>query len=351
MEGLVDHGAVERLHRVAVHLDVVRVDGRPRRDIESRLHQRRARQHEQLRVVLRFDLRVRHARQELHPAVHHHAADMACRAREEHAVHRSRRAEPGPILLPVVLVVDGLQFGRQQERLLRQLPRAEPCIHRDALHGVERSERLRILECESVRQCCRPCRPGDTVVVVVRPRTDPDVIHGPGFAARRVRHSGLPLPDARNRAQRRIPIVGIEIEDGLQQHVGNAVEANGVVVEPLPRQLRVLTAAKAVLLRPSGIGVVQISLDCVIPFLDLGVPVRHRRAIDPRHDVGGGVVLQRHDEAALGGIGCGLVFRSVVAGLPPAGEKGDGQHQSSGDALDVRHWSSREGSRSAKHYQ
>src|SRR6185369_5759009 len=35
MECLLDHGAVERLYRIAVYLDVVRVDWRARRGIES----------------------------------------------------------------------------------------------------------------------------------------------------------------------------------------------------------------------------------------------------------------------------------------------------------------------------
>ena len=68
-------------------------------------------EHQQLRVVLRLDLGVRHAGQELHLPADHDAADVAGRAREEHAIHAARTAEARPIRLPVLLVIRGRSFA------------------------------------------------------------------------------------------------------------------------------------------------------------------------------------------------------------------------------------------------
>ena len=111
---LVQHLGVQRPHRAGVRLDVRRVHRRRRLRVEARLDQRRRGEHQQLGEVLRLDLGVGHAGQELHLPVHHHAADVARRAREEHAIHAAGAAEPGAVAFPVVLVLGGAHLGQQQ---------------------------------------------------------------------------------------------------------------------------------------------------------------------------------------------------------------------------------------------
>ena len=62
---------------------------------------------------------------------------------------------------------------------------------------------------------------------------------------------GLALPDPRDPLERRVRVVGIQIQDRLEQHERHAVESNRVVAEPAPRQLRVLSAAEAGTSRPA----------------------------------------------------------------------------------------------------
>jgi len=141
------------------------------------------------------------------------------------------------------------------------------------------------------------------------------------------RHSRSPLPDACDISQRRVRVVGVEIEDRLQQDVGNAIEPDRVVVEPVPRHLRILAAAEAVLGGPFSIGIVQICLDCALALLHLGIPVGDRHAVDPRHDVERGVVLQWRDHPALRRVRGIFIFGSVVPRLTMARRNGERQYQ------------------------
>jgi hypothetical protein len=122
-----------------------------------------------------------------------------------------------------------------------------------------------------------------------------------GRAARTVRHQRLSFPDPREGAQRRVHVIRVEIEDGLEEHERHAVEADRVVAEPAPREPRRVSAPEAVLRRPFRVGVVQVALNRPLAPGRLRGPVRDDLAIDPRHDRVAGVVLQRRDQPAAGG--------------------------------------------------
>ena len=175
---LVEQLGIKGANRRRGGLDAGRVDRRRRRRIEARLDQRGAGQHQQLRVVLRFDFRVRHARQELDPAVHDDASDVAGGAREEHAIGGPGAAERRSIALPVLLLVGRLRLGQQQAAVGEYPPRQQPGVERLRLGARQRRERLRVLEGESERQRRLPLpgRKRDAVGIVGwdwgRPRGD-----------------------------------------------------------------------------------------------------------------------------------------------------------------------------------
>ena len=75
-------------------------------------------------------------------------------------------------------------------------------------------------------------------------------------------------------AQRRVLVIGVQIEDRLEEHVRHAAEPDRAVAEPVPAQLRVLPAAETVLPGAGGIGVVQVALDGLVAFGDLRRPSR-----------------------------------------------------------------------------
>ena len=297
---LVQHLRVQGANRARVGLDAGRVHGRGRRGVETGLDQRRAGEHQQLREVLRLDLGVRHAGKELHLSRHHHAADVAGRARKEHAIHRARAPEARPIAFPVLLRVGGSQLGEQQTRVLKDAPRQQPPVVDRRLGRRQRLERARVLERESERKrrLAFACRARDAVDVVGRVGSDADVIEGPPAG-------GAPDPAGTIASRFQIRamarsvgfcMVGIEIENRLEEHERHAVESDGVVAEPAPGQAGILAAAEAVLLGAARIGVVQISVDGPLAFRDLRRPVGHDLPIDPRHDVLARVVLQRRHE-------------------------------------------------------
>jgi hypothetical protein len=168
-------------------------------------------------------------------------------------------------------------------------------------------------------------RERDAVGIVGGIGSDPDVIEGPS-AGRRVcsgGHGGLTLPDPRDGAQRRIGMIGIEIENCLEQDERHTVEANRVVAEPAPGQLRSLSAAETIRPGVLRVGVVQIAFDRPLPLLNLRRPVGHDLTIDPRDDLVAGIALQRGDEASLGPFGRGGVLR--IAGGGVTGAVGGGE--------------------------
>ena len=229
--------------------------------VEPRLDQRRRGEHQQLGEVLRLDLGVGHAGQELHLPVHHHAADVARRAREEHAIHAARAAESGAVAFPVVLVLGGAHLGQQQAGVAEDAACQQPSVVDGGFGRRQRLERARVLEAETEgqRRSALAGRARDAVHVVGRVGADADVIRS-SIAWRQARSGGqfrLTLPDARDPAQRRVLVFGIEVEDGLEEDERHPVEADGVVEEPVPGQPRMLSAAEPVFLRPARVAVVR----------------------------------------------------------------------------------------------
>src|SRR5687767_3877617 len=104
-------------------------------------------------------------------------------------------------------------------------------------------------------------RPCNTANIVGRTRADADMVECPVArpAARPGGHGCLALPNTSNGPQRRVLVVGIEIEERLEEHERHTVESDGVVAEPAPCQLRVVSAAEPVLLCPRGIGIVEVA--------------------------------------------------------------------------------------------
>ena len=298
---LVEQLGIEGTNRRRGGLDAGGIDRRRGRRIETRLDQRGPGQHQQLRVVLGFDFRVRHARQELDPAVHDDASHVAGGAREEHAICRPGAAERRSIALPILFLVGRFRLGQQQAAVGEYPLRQQAGVERLRLGARQGRERLRVLEGESERQRRLPLPGGkrDAVGIVGGIGADPEVIERPAGRGRAgaQRQLRLVLPDACNGAETLVRVIGIEIEDGLQQDERHTVEANGIVAKPGPGEAWVLAAAKAIPGRAIGVGVGKIRVNRPIPVANFRRPVRHRLPVHPRQHLRPGVVRQWPDEA------------------------------------------------------
>ncbi len=178
---LVEHLGVERANGARVRLDVRGIDGRRRRGVEARLDEGCRRQHEQLRVILRFDLGVRHSGKELDLPADDDAADVTGRARQEDAIHRAGAPEPRAVAFPVFLLVGGSQLRDEETRVLEHTPREETAVEDRRLRCGQWLECLRVLERKPVgkRGLTFRWRTRDAVDIVGRVWADADVIEGP----------------------------------------------------------------------------------------------------------------------------------------------------------------------------
>ncbi len=242
-------------------------------------------------------------------------------------------AEVGPVLLPVLFDLLGLQLGDEERDLRRHAPDPEPGVGARGVRRRQRLERPRVLEREPVGQRCGTGGTRDAVVVVRRPGTDPDMVHRPRRRAGWGGNHGLTLPDPGDGPQRRIGVVGIQIDDRLEQHVGHAVEPDRVVAEPGPGQSRGLAAAEAVLGGPTRIVVVQVGGNRRIAPGDLRRPVGDHLAVDPRHDLGRVVVGERRHQPRLRGLAGRGVGGCVGSGTAPASGRRDAGRERDADDM------------------
>ena len=225
---------------------------------------------------------------------------MTRRTREEHAVHRARAAESRPVALPVVFLIDGLQLGEQQRRILKDALGQQAAVFDLRLRFRQRLEGARVLERESIRQRRLPFagRLGDTIRVIRRRRSDAEVIERPVRcrSPRSERNGRFVFPDPSDLLKRRIGMLRIEIQDRLEQDKWHTVEAHRVVLEPAPPQAWVLSTSESVLLGSCRIGITQVALERAFALVDLCSPVLDDLTVDPRHDVRARVVLQRRNQ-------------------------------------------------------
>ncbi len=216
-----------------------------------------------------------------------------------------------------------LHFRNEQTDVLENPSLQQPAVRDCHLAGAHRRERRRILEGETKRQ--RRSSGDDAVLVVGGCRHDSDVIERPGGSSADSRLAVF--PDARQRPQRHIVIVRIEIENRLEEHERQPVEADRIVAKPVPRQPRILSASESVLRGVRRIRIVQIIGDRLVAPGNLDVPVADRRAVNPGQDVRTTVIFQRPDDGAGSTGGSVSRRRRVGRGLGGTGrgrdEKGE----------------------------